>query len=183
MKAETMNKHLAIVLALPVFSLAVACGGDEKKPPQTPPPQPTATTTTTTAAPKPEQMAVNVDSDIVKACNLKFTNVEDAPKFDFDSDELTPAEKDVLSQIAKCLSTGPLKGRSVDLVGRADPRGETEYNMTRGAKRARHVHNFMGSQGVASDKMHDTSRGELDATGTDEAGWRRDRRVDVKLRQ
>jgi peptidoglycan-associated lipoprotein len=40
----------------------------------------------------------------------------------------------------------------------------------------------MGSAGVAQDKMHDTSRGELDATGTDEAGWRRDRRVDVKLR-
>ena len=88
-----------------------------------------------------------------------------------------------LSAIAKCLTTGPLKGRSVDLVGRADPRGETEYNMTLGAKRARHVHNFMGSAGVPQDKMHDTSRGELDATGKDEAGWRLDRRVDVKLRQ
>ena len=177
-------KKIAIVLALPVISLAVACGGDEKKPPQTPP-QPTATTTTTTSAPpsKPEQMAVNVDNDIIKACNLKFTNVEDAPKFDYDSDELTPAEKDILSAIAKCLTTGPLKGRSVDLVGRADPRGETEYNMTLGAKRARHVHNFMGSAGVPGDKMHDTSRGELDASGKDEAGWRLDRRVDVKLRQ
>ena len=177
-----MTKY--VVAALPFFVLAAACGGDEKKPPQTPPPQPTATAQTTSGPPaKPEQMAVNVDNDIIKACNLKFTNVEDAPKFDYDSDELTTAEKDILSAIAKCLTTGPLKGRSVDLVGRADPRGETEYNMTLGAKRARHVHNFMGGQGVASDKMHDTSRGELDATGTDEAGWRRDRRVDVKLRQ
>src|SRR5262245_26697673 len=179
-----MIKHLAIVLALPVISLAVACGGDEKKPPKPPEPLPTATATTaSTPPPKPENMAVNVDNDIVKACNLKFTNVEDAPKFDYDSDELTPAEKDILSQIAKCLATGPLKGRSVDLVGRADPRGETEYNMTLGARRARHVHNFMGSAGVPSDKMHDTSRGELDATGKDEAGYRLDRRVDVKLRQ
>src|SRR5436305_1396388 len=84
-----------------------------------------STTTTSAPPPKPEQMAVNVDSDIVKACNLKFTNVEDAPKFDYDSDDLSPPEKDVLSQIAKCLTTGPLKGRSVDLVGRADPRGES----------------------------------------------------------
>ena len=175
-------KKLALV-ALPLVALLAACGSDPKpppKPPETPVEKPQ--TTTTSAPAKPDQMAVNVDEDIIKACNLKFTNVEDAPKFDYDSDELTPAEKDVLSQIAKCLSTGPLKGRSVDLVGRADPRGETEYNMTLGAKRARHVHNFMGSAGVASDKMHDTSRGELDATGTDEAGWRRDRRVDVKLR-
>ncbi len=176
-----MNKHL--VAALPFLALAVACGGDEKKPPQTAA-QPTATQTTTSAPPpKPEQMAVNVDSDIIKACNLKFTNVDDAPKFDYDSDELTPAEKDVLGAIAKCLTTGPLKGRAVDLVGRADPRGETEYNMTLGARRARHVHNFMGTLGVPSDKMHDTSRGELDASGKDEAGWRLDRRVDVKLRQ
>jgi peptidoglycan-associated lipoprotein len=176
-----MNKHL--VAALPFLAFAVACGGDEKKPPQTAA-QPTATQTTTSAPPpKPEQMAVNVDSDIIKACNLKFTNVEDAPKFDYDSDELTPAEKDVLGAIAKCLTTGPLKGRAVDLVGRADPRGETEYNMTLGARRARHVHNFMGTLGVPSDKMHDTSRGELDASGKDESGWRLDRRVDVKLRQ
>jgi len=177
-----MMKKL-VACALPFLALAVACGGDEKKPPQTPPPQPTATTADTTPPPKQEQMAVNVDNDIIKACNLKFTNVEDAPKFDYDSDELTPAEKDILSAIAKCLTTGPLKGRSVDLVGRADPRGETEYNMTLGAKRARHVHNFMGTLGVPSDKMHDTSRGELDSSGKDEAGWRLDRRVDVKLRQ
>lgn len=174
-----MNKY--VVAALPFLALA-ACGGDEKKPPQTPT-QPTATQDTSTPPPKSDQMAVNVDDDIVKACNLKFTNVEDSPKFDYDSDELTPAERDVLSAIAKCLTTGPLKGRSVDLVGRADPRGETEYNMTLGARRARHVHNFMGTLGVPSDKMHDTSRGELDATGKDEAGWRLDRRVDVKLRQ
>ena len=32
------------------------------------------------------------------------------------------------------------------------------------AKRARSVHNFLGSMGVPSEKMKDTSRGELDAT-------------------
>ena len=177
-----MIKHLAV--ALPILGLAIAaCGGDEKKPPVTPAPTATTATTTTSAPPpKPEQMAVNVDNDIIKACNLKFTNVEDAPKFDYDSDDLSPPEKDVLSQIAKCLTTGPLKGRAVDLVGRADPRGETEYNMTLGAKRARAAHQFLATAGVSGDKLFDTSRGELDATGTDEKGWQKDRRVDVKLR-
>src|SRR6185369_12146080 len=136
----------------------------------------------TSAQPKSDNMAVNVDSDIVKACNLKFENVEEAPKFDYNSDELTPAEKNVLEAVAKCLTTGPLKGRSVELVGRADPRGETEYNMTLGAKRAKAAHTFLAGLGVGNDKLFDTSRGELDATGTDEAGWRKDRRVDVKLR-
>ena len=54
--------------------------------------------------------------------------------------------------------------------------------MTLGAKRARAAHQFLASAGVANDKLFDTSRGELDATGKDEEGWRKDRRVDVKLR-
>ncbi len=170
---------------LAIAALAVAaCGEDPKPPPkvvakpvETAPPPPT----TTSAPASSDKMAVNVDSDIVKACNLKFENIEDAPKFEYDSESLTQGEKTVLEAIAKCLTTGPLKGRSVDLVGRADPRGETEYNMTLGAKRARSVHNFLGQLGVPGDKLRDTSRGELDATGTDEVGWRKDRRVDVRL--
>ncbi len=172
-------------LVVPALLLVAACGG-EKKPAQTvaeqPQPQPTAPTTT--SAPKTsDKMAVNVDSDIIKACNLNFDNVEDAPKFDYDQEALTPGERNILEAIAKCLTTGPLKGRGVELVGRADPRGETEYNMTLGAKRARSVHNFLGSMGVPNEKMKDTSRGELDATGKDEEGWRKDRRVDVKLQK
>lgn len=179
-----MKKVALVVIAAALPILTLACGGKDK-PPVTPTPQPEAKAppTTTSAEPaKAEKMAVNVDDSIIKACDLKFTNIEEAPKFDYDSESLTDGEKAVLEAIAKCLSTGPLKGRSVDLVGRADPRGETEYNMTLGAKRARAVHGFLSNLGVANEKLHDTSRGELDASGKDEEGWRRDRRVDVKLR-
>ncbi|MBX3190606.1 MAG: OmpA family protein [Labilithrix sp.] len=171
-----------VALALAPLLLLAACGGDPPKP--VVPTKPIEAPTPAAAeAPPPtsDKMAVSVDSDIVKACNLKFDNLEEAPKFDYDSESLTPGEKAVLEAIATCLVSGPLKGRAVDLVGRADPRGETEYNMTLGAKRARSVHNFLGQLGVPGDKLRDTSRGELDATGTDEAGWRKDRRVDVRL--
>jgi peptidoglycan-associated lipoprotein len=184
MKSLSLVALAAASLAL-AAALSTACGGDAKPPvtatapvattPPAPPP------TTTSAAGKSDKMAVNVDDDIIKACNLKFENIEDAPKFDYDSESLTPGEKSVLEAIATCLTTGPLKGRAVDLVGRADPRGETEYNMTLGAKRARSVHSFLGGLGVPGDKLRDTSRGELDAKGTDEEGWRKDRRVDVRL--
>jgi peptidoglycan-associated lipoprotein len=170
-------------LALCLGSLVTVGCGDPKPPvTATQTVTPVAPTATTTGAPgKSEKMAVNVDDDIIKACNLKFENIEDAPKFDYDQESLTAGEKNVLEAIAKCLTTGPLKGRAVDLVGRADPRGETEYNMTLGAKRARSVHTFLGGLGVPGDKLRDTSRGELDAKGTDEEGWRKDRRVDVRL--
>ncbi len=167
---------------LALASLAPACGGDKKPAETAVKPVDTVAPPTTTSAPgKSDKMAVNVDDDIIKACSLKFENIEDAPKFDYDSEALTPGEKSVLEAIAKCLTTGPLKGKAVDLVGRADPRGETEYNMTLGAKRARSVHTFLGGLGVPAEKLHDTSRGELDAKGTDEDGWRKDRRVDVRL--
>jgi peptidoglycan-associated lipoprotein len=176
-------KKVALFVAAPLFVLAAACGSDPKPTPVTPTPPPATAAPTVTSAPaKPANMAVNVDDAIFKACNLKFSNTDEAPKFDFDSEQLSDQEKDILSQIAKCLTTGPLKGRAVDLVGRADPRGETEYNMTLGAKRSRAAHSYLASLGVADGNLHDTSRGELDASGTDESGWRKDRRVDVKLR-
>jgi peptidoglycan-associated lipoprotein len=173
---------LALVASVCVGAGLFACGGDAKPPVTATQPVATTPTPTTTSAPgKSEKMAVNVDDDIIKACNLKFENIEEAPKFDYDQESLTQGEKTVLEAIAKCLTIGPLKGRAVDLVGRADPRGETEYNMTLGAKRARSVHTFLGGLGVPGDKLRDTSRGELDAKGTDEEGWRKDRRVDVRL--
>ena len=172
----------ALLALAPVFTaLVLACG--DKPPPVTP-----VATADTTPAPAPappvknDKMAVNVDESILKACNLKFASTDTAPKFDFDSESLSEPEKQILEQIAKCLTTGPLKGRAVDLVGRADPRGETEYNMTLGAKRARAAHTYLSGLGVGTDKLFDTSRGEIDATGKDEAGWQKDRRVDVKLR-
>ena len=124
---------------------------------------------------------VRVDDQLAKLCNVTFGNADRAPKFDYDEAALLPQDRDVLEQVAKCVTTGPLKGRKLALVGRADPRGETEYNMTLGAKRARSVHSFLGGLGVPGDKLRDTSRGELDAEGQDDDSWQRDRRVDIGL--
>jgi peptidoglycan-associated lipoprotein len=68
------------------------------------------------------------------------------------------------------------------LTGRADTRGTTEYNMTLGANRAHTVSQYLSSKGVESIRMKETSRGELDATGTDVLGQKQDRRVDITLR-
>lgn len=124
---------------------------------------------------------VNVSDDIMKACNIHIDNIARAPKFDFDDAQLLPEDRDVLEQIAKCVTTGPLKGRHLSLVGRCDPRGEVEYNMVLGDYRAESVHDYLAKLGVDPSTMARTSRGELDAEGKDEDGWRRDRRVDVAL--
>ncbi len=125
----------------------------------------------------PTASSVHIDDAILKACGIQ------APKtfFAFDSARLQSQDNSVLEQIAKCFSSGPLKGRSMKLIGHADPRGETEYNFVLGHSRADAVGGFLRSKGVEKAKMDASSRGELDATGADESGWSKDRRVDVML--
>jgi peptidoglycan-associated lipoprotein len=87
----------------------------------------------------------------------------------------------VLDQLATCMTTGKLKGKSVSLIGRADPRGTEEYNLGLGSRRAASVGQYLERLGVGAPQLAVTTRGALDATGTDESTWKQDRRVDVQL--
>ena len=87
----------------------------------------------------------------------------------------------MLDQLATCLTTGALKGKSVSLIGRADPRGTDEYNLGLGSQRAGSVSSYLTRLGVQANQLGVTTRGSLDATGTDESGWQKDRRVDITL--
>lgn len=122
---------------------------------------------------------LRVSDEIVRACQLPQQAT--APKFEFDSTSIAPDDRDVLATIARCLSDGPLRGRHVTLIGRADARGETEYNMSLGDSRADSVVRYLHDLGVGRDRAKTSSRGELDATGTDEATYALDRRVDIEL--
>lgn len=164
----------ALILAVGL----VACGNAKpaERPPEPPPPAPTAS-----ASPeqKPVSTNVSLSGDILAACKIEFSNTSEAPKFETDSSELAPDDVHVLEQVATCLTTGPLKGRSVQLVGRADPRGTDQYNMALGEHRAHQVSDFLKQHGVTT--LHETSRGALDAQGHDETTWKNDRRVDLVL--
>jgi len=159
----------------------------EVKSPPTPTPAP-APTPTAAAQPQlqpvsyvPAASGLNVDEDITAACKLKLDDISQAPKFAFDKSDLAEQDKEVLSQIAACVITGPLSGRSLDLVGHADPRGGREYNMALGTRRAASVRMYLVALGVPPDGLNMSSRGSLDATGQDEESWKDDRRVDIRL--
>jgi peptidoglycan-associated lipoprotein len=74
-----------------------------------------------------------------------------------------------------------MSGQKMKLVGRADPRGENDYNVTLGQARADAVAGYLDKRGLTTSQTQTTSRGAMDATGTNESGWARDRRVDVLL--
>jgi peptidoglycan-associated lipoprotein len=179
-----MKPEALVAVALAALAPLLAAGptgcGHDNPPPKTEAQVPISAPTVSSAPkPPPQDPAVNVSKEIMDACNI--TVPDRAPKFDFDSSDLSSAEKEVLDQVAKCMTTGPLAGKKVKLVGRADPRGEQEYNMELGENRASSVKKYLAGLGVAAPRMALTSRGALDASGTEESGWKKDRRVDITL--
>lgn len=54
-----------------------------------------------------------------------------------------------LVELAKCMNEGGLKGRKLLLVGHADPRGEEDYNLALGGRRAGSVHDALSALGVS----------------------------------
>ena len=130
----------------------------------------------------PVSPGITVSPEIATACKLTISNIENAPRFPFDASALDSQDNAALGQIATCLTTGPLAGRVLELIGRADPRGGTDYNLALGGRRASSVAEYLMTLGVESDHMLQTSRGKSDATGTNEEGWKLDRRVDLQLR-
>jgi peptidoglycan-associated lipoprotein len=172
---------LAAVVAASSIALA-ACSGD-----QPPPKTEQAVAPTPTSAPpnhlpaqapdSPNASAVRISDEIVKACGIS----EPDAYFAFDSANLRADDAKVIDQVVACFTTGALKGRTLKLVGHADPRGGSDYNMTLGQSRADSVAGYMVGRGLDKAKTESTSRGAMDATGTDEPTWARDRRVDVML--
>jgi peptidoglycan-associated lipoprotein len=177
-------KYAAAIVFLSTV-VAAGCASDPPKPAEAPTPVASATTAPAPTTPKslekpgddPSQSNINISDEIRKACGI--TDAE--AFFAYDSANVRPQDKTVLKKLADCFSTGPLKGRELRLVGHADPRGEEEYNMVLGGRRADNVKSAIAAEGLAAAKIATTSRGKLDATGTDEAGWSKDRRVDVVL--
>ena len=179
-----MSPH-ARSLAVLVSAVALGACAADQPPPKTA--QTAAPQASTAAAPRlptqapdsPTASAVRISDEIVRACGIS----EPDAYFAFDSAHLRPDDSKVLDQVIACFTSGPLKGKTLKLVGHADPRGGSDYNMTLGQSRADSVAEYMVGRGMDKGKTLSTSRGAMDAIGTDEPTWARDRRVDLTLGQ
>jgi peptidoglycan-associated lipoprotein len=118
---------------------------------------------------------VHIEDAIQKACGIAD---EDA-YFAFDSSHVDADDRRVLRQVATCFERGPLAGKRMRLVGHADPRGDDDRNMVLGMRRARSVERYLVDEGVERRNVDTSSRGAMDAQGTDPGGWAKDRRVDL----
>jgi peptidoglycan-associated lipoprotein len=178
-----LNASTTTLAAVVTLSLAAGCNHDTK------PPAVARTETTVApvvvlapASPGKPNATIYLSDRLRGECGIQaIGTVAEAPKFDFDRSAILPEDQDVLVQVARCLTTGTLKGRSVHLIGRADPRGTAEYNMALGERRSNAAMKYLTGLGVSPPQMSETSRGALDATGSDDTAWRLDRRVDIDV--
>lgn len=135
------------------------------------------------AAPAPEvdtekqDASIAVDEKVAALCDLPRAN------FSFNSTKLNEDAKSALNALAQCFVTGPARDKGLRLVGHADPRGDEEYNFALGQRRAGSVATYLEGKGLEAARVESSSRGELDARGSDESSWARDRKVEVYLNE
>jgi peptidoglycan-associated lipoprotein len=182
LRAAHLPTALIALTALAAFLFA--CGGDPPKPkaPQVKASEPSKAPVTKEAVDEqvrasPTVSAATIDPAISKACGLSAIEAY----FAFDSVQVRVEDGRTLEKVALCFAEGPLKGRTLRVVGHTDSRGADEYNMVLGLSRADTIGNFVKTHGLPGKQVQTTSRGKLDAQGSDDASWAKDRRVDLLL--
>jgi peptidoglycan-associated lipoprotein len=126
----------------------------------------------------------NADQDEV---DVKLETVEDTTVsaamnletvyFDFDNSDIRENARPMLRANGQQLRTS---GASVVLEGHCDERGDEEYNLALGERRATSVKRYLENLGVPRTQMRTLSYGKTKPAvpGHDEAAWRYNRRVE-----
>lgn len=182
MTTTTLSRRiLGTAVPAAVALLLVACGAKQTRAQAPPAPAEAIGQTNLQASTPlpntPTASNVSISEELLRACNIPDGDAY----FRFDSSRLTAFDQGPLNAVAVCFTSGPMAGRSLSLIGHADPRGTSDYNLTLGQSRADAVGSYFAGRGLGRGHVATTSRGAMDATGTDETGWAHDRRVDVEL--
>jgi peptidoglycan-associated lipoprotein len=102
------------------------------------------------------------------------------PFFSFDSSKPKADDQPTMRTLLTCMITGPLRGKTIRLIGHTDPRGTATYNDDLGLARAEKVKKFLVTNGIDESRVLTASMG---AEGAAEApkDWGKDRRVQIQL--
>ena len=100
-------------------------------------------------------------------------------RFEFNRYNLGPDAEKQLGEVADCLKKDKKK---VSLQGHADDRGTEEFNMQLSNRRAAAVKRYLQDLGVNGPSMDTVGYGESRpiASGSDEAAWAQNRRVEIQ---
>lgn len=87
-------------------------------------------------------------------------DVTDRVFFSFDKSNLSSESAVVLDELAAALLREENKGRKIRIEGRCDERGNREYNLGLGQRRANAVAKYLQEQGIDRDRMQIISYGK-----------------------
>jgi outer membrane protein OmpA-like peptidoglycan-associated protein len=101
--------------------------------------------------------------------------------YPFDSDQILPAGRENLRQLAQSLQRYP--GTEVLIVGHTDSQGTDAYNMALSQRRADAARGYLVSMGVPAERIRTSGRGETEpvASNDTDAGRQQNRRVEVAI--
>ena len=101
--------------------------------------------------------------------------------YPFDSDQILPAGRENLRQLAQSLQRYP--GTEVLIVGHTDSQGSDAYNMALSQRRADAARSFLVQMGVPGQRIRTSGRGETEpvASNETEAGRQQNRRVEIAI--
>ncbi len=111
----------------------------------------------------------------------KRSVLEEMVFFDYDDATIRSDAKASLDAKARILKEdGTIRVR---VVGHADERGSTEYNVLLGMRRAQSIRSYLAGYGIAADRVELQSMGEERplAPGHDERAWSRNRRGEFSV--
>lgn len=101
--------------------------------------------------------------------------------FDYDMYTIREQDSTNLGKNAKWLGINPAV--KVRIEGHADERGETEYNLALGDKRAKSIRQYLEDLGIKADRLDVVSYGEEKPAvpGHDEEAWAKNRRAEFLI--
>lgn len=167
-----MNKALTVLVGGAMVT-AVGCSNTPAKTPETT----TRVEISKTIVETPPPTTVYVIPVVLSTCSVP---AESHASFEFSSVAIDKLDEPELTDIASCLTHGPLQAATVQLVGHTDPRGSKAFNEQLGMNRAEHVAKFLEAHGVASSRISVSSKGKEDAAAA-KKDWPGDRRVDISI--
>lgn len=103
-----------------------------------------------------------------------------APFFALDSAKPLGDDQPTMKNLVVCMTQGPLRGKTIRLVGHTDPRGTPDYNDALGLERAEKVKKFLVANGIGERRVVTASVGE-DVASPAPKDWPKDRRVEIQL--
>jgi len=171
------GRHAAKWLGCGVLALSVAACASDKTPARQ---ASDVADSSPASAHNDNDTTIQISEDFRRECQLPNAPQE-APHFDYAGSTLHARGQNVLDDVAKCLSEGPLKGRTMTIIGRTDSRGSATYNKQLSANRAEAARAYLVQRGVPTSNIRLIAQGERGAQGNDEASWALDRRVDFEL--